>query len=226
MPLEYFEIALKIAVFLLAISVHESAHALGASWMGDQTARLLGRITLNPVKHIDPFGSVLVPALSLLSGFGIFGWAKPTPVDTRQMRQPLLGEIVATVAGPVSNFLLVGIGLLGLFVTANTSALGRATVQGLITGYLPDPSSLLLPLVWFLYLMVAINTLLALFNLLPIPPLDGSHVFKHLLPDQVARSYEMIGGFGFIILILWGGRIMGPIMMWAMSFWNGVIVRM
>ena len=226
MPLEYFEIAMKVAVFLLAISVHESAHALGASWMGDQTAKLLGRITLNPIKHIDPFGSVIVPALSLLSGFGIFGWAKPTPVDIHQMRRPLLGEIVATVAGPVSNLILVSFGLFGLFIVAKTSPFGRAMVQGIITGYVPDPSSLMLPLVWFLYLMVAINTLLALFNLLPIPPLDGSHVFKHMLPDPIARSYEMIGGFGFIIILLFGGKIMGPIMNWALHFLDNIIIRM
>src|SRR3954463_2044084 len=108
------DIVFQIIVFLFAISVHESAHAWMADKCGDPTAKMLGRITMNPLKHIDPIGTVLLPAIGLFTGFGIFGWAKPCPVTVENFREPVRGDILTTIAGPISNFLLVVVSVFGL----------------------------------------------------------------------------------------------------------------
>src|SRR5205085_3926350 len=106
---KHLEIFFEIVVLLLAISVHESAHAWMASRYGDPTARLLGRVSLNPIRHIDLFGTIILPALLIIAGGPVFGWAKPTPVDTRNFKEPVKADIMTSVAGPASNFMLVGI---------------------------------------------------------------------------------------------------------------------
>src|SRR4029077_14124256 len=114
MKLEYVNYVFEVIAFLFAISAHESAHAWMANRCGDPTAKMLGRITMNPIKHIDPFGTLLLPAIGLLSGVGMFGWAKPTPVTPANFRNPVLGDILTTLAGPVSNFLIVTLSILAL----------------------------------------------------------------------------------------------------------------
>ena len=114
MDFHVVNIVFQIIVFMFAISVHESAHAWMADKCGDPTAKMLGRITLNPLKHIDPIGTVLLPAIGLFTDAGIFGWAKPCPVTPQNFRDPIKGDILTTVAGPVSNFLLVAVSVLGL----------------------------------------------------------------------------------------------------------------
>src|SRR3982751_4894070 len=106
MSLETVQIVFQVIAFLFAISVHESAHAWTANQCGDPTARMLGRITLNPIKHIDPIGTILVPAIGIFSGFGFVGWAKPTPVDPRNFKHEMRDDILTSVAGPVSNFII------------------------------------------------------------------------------------------------------------------------
>src|SRR6201993_3906805 len=106
MPLEYVDILFQLIVFLFAISVHESAHAWMANRRGDPTARMLGRISLNPIKHIDPVGTVLLPAIALFTHLPILGWAKPTPVDPRNFKNPVLDDILTSVVGPISNFVV------------------------------------------------------------------------------------------------------------------------
>src|SRR4030088_855604 len=112
------EILYKMIAFLFAISVHESAHAWTASRCGDPTARMLGRVSLNPIRHIDPIGTILRPIVAAVSGFTVLGWAKPTPVDPRNFRNPLLDDILTSVAGPVSNFVVALLGLLALMAIA------------------------------------------------------------------------------------------------------------
>jgi Zn-dependent protease len=195
------DFVIQLAVILFAISFHESAHAYAALRFGDTTARDLGRISLNPLRHLDPVGSILVPILMyLFSGF-IFGSAKPTPVDLRNTRDPRLANLVVSAAGPASNFLLAAGGLV-LF----------AVIRRLRPGVMPEllealqgsrfASGALAPIVYLLFFFVLVNVMLGVFNLLPIPPLDGSGVLLSLGGPPVARVFEVIRPFGFLILIL------------------------
>src|SRR6202521_407115 len=124
MTLQHVDILFKLIVFLFAISVHESAHAWMASRRGDPTARMLGRVTLNPIKHIDPVGTVLLPLIALVSHFPVLGWAKPTPVDPRNFKNPVLDDILTSVAGPVSNFLVATAALIALALIKVSSRRG------------------------------------------------------------------------------------------------------
>lgn len=173
---------LLFPLLLFSVIVHEYAHGYVAGLWGDPTARMLGRLTLNPVPHIDLFGSILVPGLLLLSGSSIlFGWAKPVPVTPENFRDRKMGDIMVSLAGPASNVLLA-IGLAAVLILA-----------GLIG---PIPGVL-----WTLCSYgILINFVLAVFNLLPIPPLDGSHVVAALLPPQTAYAYRSMGRYGLLIV--------------------------
>jgi Zn-dependent protease len=210
------DFAIQLAVILFAISFHESAHACAALRFGDTTARDLGRISLNPIRHLDPFGSVLLPALMYILSAGrmIFGAAKPTPVDLRNTRNPRLANLVVSAAGPVSNFLLAAIAiavLLGIKQASPQSIVDLAVAlrgQGFASGTLA-------PLTYVLFRFALINVVLAVFNLIPIPPLDGSGVVVSVFGGSVARAYAAIAPFGFLILILllttgFLGRLLAP----------------
>jgi Zn-dependent protease len=195
------DFAIQLAVVLFAISFHESAHAFAALQFGDTTARDAGRISLNPLRHIDPFGSILLPLmLYLLSGL-IFGAAKPTPVDLRNTRDPRLANLVVSAAGPASNFLLAAIGLLvfALIRRARPEAMGDLleALQGARFA-----SGALAPITYLLFFFVLVNVMLGVFNLLPIPPLDGSGVLLSIGGAPVARAFAVIRPFGFLILLL------------------------
>src|SRR5436305_3110128 len=125
MHFDVVSIVFQIIVFLFAISVHESAHAWVADRCGDPTAKMLGRITLNPIKHIDPVGTFLLPLIGIFSGYGIFGWAKPCPVTPENFRDPVRGDILTSIAGPLSNFVLVLLAMLGLIVAGTLSPVGH-----------------------------------------------------------------------------------------------------
>jgi len=175
-----------LPVLLFSVIIHECAHGYVAEWWGDPTARMLGRLTLNPLPHIDVFGSILVPGMLLLSGSGIlFGWAKPVPVTPENFRDRRMGDITVSLAGPASNILL---------------ALGFAAilaVAALISGSAPSEA------VWRLCTYgILLNFVLAVFNLLPIPPLDGSHVVANLLPRPAAYAYRSMGQYGLLIVFL------------------------
>lgn len=181
---------LSLPVLVFSIVLHEVAHGWVALRQGDRTAQMLGRITLNPIPHLDPFGSILIPGLMALGGGPILGWAKPVPVDPRNYRDPRRGDILVSLAGIAANLLLaVVFALLGAAVVwLDRAAPGaRGTWE-------------------ILYAMcsvgITINTLLALFNLLPIPPLDGSHVFYYLLPPRMGARYREVGRYGFVILLV------------------------
>ena len=189
----HLEILYQIIAFVFAICVHESAHAWTANRCGDPTARMLGRISLNPIKHVDPIGTVLVPLIGMLSGIGFIGWAKPTPVNPLNLRHPVRDDILTSVAGPASNILLGILAVMGLFVVS------RVPGQG--------PNSLLHPITLLCWAFLQVNILLAAFNLIPIPPLDGSHVVRHMLPESGRRVYDMIGYVGILLLFFAGGPL-------------------
>lgn len=216
------EIIYQLIVFLFAISVHESAHAWTASRCGDPTARMLGRITLNPIKHIDPIGTVVLPLVAAISGVPVLGWAKPTPVDPRNFRNPVMDDILTSVAGPVSNFIVATGALLLLGGISLSSASGHDVVSALQGGFSGGgPNSALTPIAKLLYELMFINVVLAVFNLIPVPPLDGSHVLRHFLPDPVRMVYDRIGIFGLIALVYLGGgliwRLIGPFLYFYQS---------
>jgi Zn-dependent protease len=176
-----------LPVLLFSVIVHECAHGYVAEWWGDPTARMLGRLTLNPLPHIDLFGSILVPGMLLLSGSGVlFGWAKPVPVTPENFRDRRMGDITVSLAGPASNVLLA----LALAVLL--------TLTRLIAGQEGVPAALFTLCTYGILL----NLVLAVFNLLPIPPLDGSHVVANLLPRPAAYAYRALGQYGLLIVFL------------------------
>lgn len=183
-------ILIKLPILLFSVIVHEVAHGWVAERCGDPTARLAGRITLNPLPHIDPFMSILLPALLLMSRSGIiFGGAKPVPVNPYYFRRPGRDEVFVSVAGIAAN---VGLALLFVVVARALIAAGWA---------LDGAGRPTLPL-YVCIMGVAINAMLAAFNLLPIPPLDGSHVLERVLPWAWRERYVALRSFGPILLIL------------------------
>lgn len=177
-------------VFLLSLTVHECAHAWMAERVGDPTARYLGRVTLNPIPHIDPVGTILFPLIAYTTGAWLFGWAKPVPYNPLNLRDRKWGEILIAAAGPLSNVLLVVIFLI----------LAKAVFQTSIGGSLGTMAE---PIAAVVRTGIQLNIILAVFNMIPVPPLDGSKVLMNLLPDSIAESYAQIPDWsGFIVLFL------------------------
>ena len=207
---------LAISVLLISIVIHEVAHAWQARREGDDTAEKLGRITLNPLPHLDLFGSFIVPALLYASGSGLlFGWAKPVPVNPANYRDYVAGDIRVSLAGIVSNLGLAVIATLLMAVAGKVGTLGWGPPAVVDAVYLA---------LWYgLY----INLILAFFNLIPIPPLDGSHVLAHLLPREAQLQYRLVGQYG--ILILMGIMYFLPgasdVLLWPVDFLAGLADR-
>ena len=185
---------------LFAITVHEAAHGWMARRLGDRTAEMLGRLTLNPIKHIDPIGTVLVPAILLLAGGFIFGWAKPVPVDPRNLAHPRRDMAAVAAAGPMANLLMALlwalIAKLGLVLTPTMPWVGVPLLLMGKTG-------------------IFLNSILMVLNLLPLPPLDGGRVLVGLLPDRLADKVASIEPYGMFILVglmITGflGQLIGP----------------
>ena len=230
------DIVLKLfqfAILLFALSLHEASHAWMASRLGDQTARMLGRVTLNPIKHIDPVGTLLIPlAMLFMPGFGRFliGWAKPTPVNTRNFKRITRDDILTTLAGPSSNLLTALVCALALMVMEHVSAAGKLSVVVAVftANHVPSPVEgalpALFPLALLLYLAFFVNLLLAIFNLLPLPPLDGSHIFRHMLPYSALRIYDSLGMISLILILFVGGRVVGLVMSPAVDALNRVLL--
>jgi Zn-dependent protease len=225
MTLDHVYIIFQIIAFLFAISVHESAHAWMANLRGDPTARMLGRITLNPIKHIDPIGTVILPLVAAFTGIPMLGWAKPTPVNPRNFRNPVLDDVLTSVVGPISNFAVAGSAVTVLMIFKLTSGAGRQVVNE-IAG--PNPlhsQSALVPFCVLFYELMVVNVVLGIFNLIPVPPLDGSHVLRHFLPEPLRRAYDMLGIFGLLILVYFGGSFVARLLNPVLSFFDTVLYR-
>lgn len=178
--------AALIVPLVIAIVFHEVAHGMVARLLGDPTAYEQRRLSLNPLRHVDPVGTVALPGMLALAGAPVFGWAKPVPVDYRRLKNPRLGMMAVAAAGPLTNLVLAGIGAVLLGLVARNATVGP--VLGFAALNLQN----------FMF----INIFLALFNLLPIPPFDGSHIVEGVLPRTAARAYARLRPWGFPLLIV------------------------
>ncbi|GAB7563293.1 site-2 protease family protein [Methylobacillus methanolivorans] len=203
----------KIAIYALpvifAITVHEAAHGYIARYFGDTTAESLGRITLNPIKHIDPIGTILVPALLVLSGTGfLFGWAKPVPVDFSRLRNPKRDMRWVAAAGPASNFLM-------------------AIFWAVVYKFSAMAGDFAVPLALMGQAGILVNVVLMVLNLLPLPPLDGGRIAVSLMPNQMAYKFAQVERYGFIILLvlMFTGilsKIMMPFILVLLAMFGGI----
>ena len=201
---DLLSIAIPFAIVLVALTIHEAAHAWTADRLGDPTARLLGRVSLNPIVHIDPIGTLLLPLLAAYSGLPIIGWAKPVPVNTSRLRHPQRDFAVIAAAGPISNLLQAAI--VGIVLHAIWPAPGVAPAAYGSMG------------LTVLVQAVQINVLLALFNLIPVPPLDGAGVTGLFVSEATARRLQAWMAQPFValggLLVAWlvMGRVFGPVL--------------
>ena len=179
-----YQIAVWLIPLVLAIVLHEVSHGWVANALGDPTAKQLGRLTLNPVKHADPVGTVVLPLILAITKAPIFGWAKPVPVDKRRLRHPRRDMMLVALAGPGINLAL---------------ALATAVTLGALAGAIAEPPRFLIDLG---VSSILVNVFLALFNLIPLPPFDGGHVVEGLLPRSLVPRWEALGRFAFPILIV------------------------
>jgi Zn-dependent protease len=196
--------AVWVLPVLFAITVHEVAHGWVAKQFGDRTAQMLGRLTLNPLKHIDPVGTILVPGILLLMGGFVFGWAKPVPVNAHNLRNPKRDMAIVAVAGPIANLLM---------------ALFWAFIVRIGALFVGDQEAIGLPLIYMGSAGISINIFLMMLNLLPIPPLDGGRVLAGFLPGPLAYKLNRLEPYGFMILvalIYFGGLslLLGPPVYW------------
>ena len=210
-------IAGAIIVVLFSLTVHEAAHAITAWWLGDALAKSQGRVTLNPLAHIDPFGTVLLPLILAMAGLPVFGYARPVPVRVESLPRHRRAHILISIAGPGSNMLLaaaslmllIGLGCLVRWAVPSATFIGLGspdfTAPIEASGFMAGPA--LAAFCTILKLGFVINTFLAMFNLIPIPPLDGSWVLEHLFPNSLGRLYERIRPYGFLIFLgaIYGG---------------------
>jgi len=175
-------------VLIASLSVHEAAHAWAADRLGDPTARHLGRLSLNPAVHIDPIGTLLFPLIAMLTNVPLIGWAKPVPVDPRHLRHPKRDFALIAAAGPASNILMA---ILGAVIIAILPTAAPGDIAGRVLTTAPREI-----FVWFTYL----NVMLAVFNMIPVPPLDGGNVLLGVLPPAGVRVVELLRPYGFMIL--------------------------
>lgn len=204
----------EFVVLLFALSLHEAAHGWTAWRLGDPTARMLGRVTLNPAKHIDPMGTILLPVVALFLGLPLIGWAKPTPVTSRNFAHYKRDDMLVTLAGPASNVLAGIVSLLVLGVISAVSPAGKASVQSVamqglsgLNAQLMAISPVAYPLAEIFYIAMLWNLFLAAFNLLPLPPLDGSHIIRHWLPFKWQATFDRLGFISIFLMLFFGGRV-------------------
>ncbi|MEG3177369.1 site-2 protease family protein [Sphingomonas sp. RB3P16] len=187
-----YTIAVWLIPLVIAIVFHEVAHGYVARIFGDHTAERMGRLTLNPIKHVDPVGTVVLPMILAIAHAPIFGWAKPVPVIASQMRNPRRDMVLVALAGPATNFVL-----------ATLTALGLAAFVGLVGGIPPEtPHSSVGFAFDLLYRFLIANVFLGVFNLIPLPPFDGGHVVQGLLPRPAAIQYAKLARFGMPLLLI------------------------
>ncbi len=215
---DFIKAIFEFVILLFSLCVHECAHAWTASYLGDQTARLQGRVTLNPVYHVDPVGTLLFPGLVIFGPFlglnffsgMLIGWAKPTPVITRNFRKIVRDDNLTTLAGPFSNLLIVAVAFLVLVILSVATPDGHNSVLLSFIGALrPGGAVMAQPVALLCSLAILINLMLCIFNLLPIPPLDGSRLVRNLLPYNAVVVYDRIPIWvSYLIMIFVGGFIL------------------
>jgi Zn-dependent protease len=199
--LDFTTILVLFVVLIASLTFHEAAHAWTANWLGDPTARQLGRLSLNPAVHVDPIGTILFPLIAMTTGAPLIGWAKPVPVDMRHLRDPKRDFAVVAAAGPISNLILAVAGAAVVFALYGDDRSALRDGNVLASG---------------LFYFVLINVLLAVFNMIPIPPLDGGNVLIGILPAPLAAMVESLRSWGFLllyVLLLTGvlGAITAPV---------------
>jgi Zn-dependent protease len=218
MPLNL--VVVQVMALLTAITVHEMMHGWAAHRLGDPTARLHGRLTINPLAHIDLFGTIILPLILIATKSPVLiGWAKPVPVNATYFRNPRRGMAVVSVAGPLSNLALAIVAAFLLKVLLLAPGSAHVILD-------PGTAGVMAPLVWFAFFSVQINVLLAVFNMVPIPPLDGGHFLEGVLPVEMARGLSRIEPYGMVIIfaLLWLGfldRFLVPIQ----SVITGLLLR-
>jgi Zn-dependent protease len=200
MNIDLVSLVSSLAVLLVSLSVHESAHAWTADRLGDPTARHLGRISFNPLVHADFFGTFLFPLMGFMLGGLIFGWAKPVPVNTARLNNPRRDYMLVAAAGPVSNLLMAGGLLLVLGFMKSSSSSMELLLNQVVLGVAPG-GGIVVPLLSMAYFGVMINLILAIFNMIPVAPLDGAAVLSGLLPQSLSQTYDAVQSYGFVILI-------------------------
>ena len=183
------QVLIVLIVLITSLSVHEAAHAFAADRLGDSTARQLGRLSLNPAVHVDPIGTILFPLIAFLTNVPLIGWAKPVPVNQRFLKHPKRDFALIAAAGPASNLVMAAIGAAAL-----AAARGAAGPGDIAAGAVMRPLSQLLLV--FTY----VNVLLAVFNMIPVPPLDGGNVLLGVLPERPGRLVEQLRPYGILIL--------------------------
>jgi len=184
--IDFVAVFIAFAVLIFSLTVHEAAHAITADRLGDPTARLLGRVSLNPAVHVDPIGTILFPLISMFTGAPLIGWAKPVPVNpTRLGRQWKRKFMLIAAAGPASNIAIAIVAAVILHIVPVAGRFEEATLA---------------PLAVFLYQLVGLNVLLAVFNMIPVPPLDGGNVVAGVLRGPVAEAFDRLRPYGFLIL--------------------------
>jgi Zn-dependent protease len=225
-----FTVALfEFVLLIFSLSFHECSHAWMASRLGDQTARMQGRVTLNPMYHVDPIGTLIFPALAIFGPFiglqffagMLIGWAKPTPVISRNFKKIRRDENLVTLAGPVSNLLLTAAALVVLLVMVHAVPDGRTIVVYTFRGMvLPNINPGVQALALLAVAAIEINLSLFFFNLLPIPPLDGSHLVRNALPYNAVQTYDRIGTswVSWILMIFVGGYILRALLFPTLNF--------
>lgn len=198
--------AIEILLLLLAVSAHESAHAWVADRCGDPTARSLGRVSLNPLRHLDPFGSVLLPLLQAVFRGPVFGWGRPAPLLAQNLRNPYRDSLLVAAAGPAANGLLAALGIVGVgFADHGLDQEARQAALGLMMHLTDEVSALAdFPVMFTLMRMATINAFLVVFNLLPLPPLDGGQIAVQLLPPDWGARLAGLRSYGLIIGMILG----------------------
>ncbi len=200
--LNFAQIFIEFLVLLFSLTIHESAHAWTAYRLGDPTARAMGRVSINPAVHVDPVGTILFPLLAMVSHVPIIGWAKPVPVDILKLRRYRRDFAIVAAAGPFANLLLAVVAAVGMNLLRLTpNHVGHVYVSG--------------PVALLLTTLLQLNILLAVFNLLPVPPLDGGNVLAGLLPERAGDVFDNVRPFGFVVLyaLIFTGvfpRLIGP----------------